>query len=105
MILQEAAMDRWSRRDFLRISLGFTGLSLLAGCGAVSAPGQGTARTPRIGFLAPRTNEDFLRGLREHGYEPGQNIHIEYRLSEGRHERLSELAIELVDLQPDVLVT
>jgi putative ABC transport system substrate-binding protein len=89
-------MDPWSRRDFLRAGLGLTGLSLLAGC---------TARMPRIGFLAPRINEDFLRGLREHGYEDGRNIHIEYRFSEGRHERLSELATELVDLQPDVLVT
>ena len=69
MILQEAAMDPWSRRDFLRISLGLTGLGLLAGCGVVSAPGQGTARMPRIGFLAPSPREDFLRGLRDHGYE------------------------------------
>src|SRR5215207_1006144 len=98
-------MDPWSRRDFLRASLGITGLCLLAGCGALSAPGRGTARTPRIGFLAAGTNEDFLRGLREHGYEDGRNIHVEYRFSEGRHERLSELATELVDLQPDVLVT
>jgi putative tryptophan/tyrosine transport system substrate-binding protein len=105
MILQEAAMDPWSRRDFLRASLGLTGLSLLAGCGVVSAPGQGTTRTPRIGFLAPGTREDFLRGLREHGYEPGQNIHIEYRFSEGQNERLPGLAAELVDLRPDVLVT
>src|SRR5262245_19217930 len=105
MILQEAVMDPWSRRDFLRASLGLAGLSLLAGCGVVSAPGRGTARLPRIGFLAPGPREDFLRGLRDHGYEPGQNIHIEYRFSEGRHESLSVLATELVDLRPDVLVT
>jgi putative ABC transport system substrate-binding protein len=104
MILQEAAMDPWSRRDFLRASLGLAGLSLLAGCGVVSAPGQGTARMPRIGFLAIGPREDFLRGLRDHGYEPGQNIHIESRFSEGRSERFPELAAELVDLRPDVLV-
>ena len=98
-------MDPWSRRDFVRISLVLTGLSLLAGCGALSAPGQGIARMPRIGFLASGTREDFLRGLRDHGYEPGQNIHIEYRFSEGRSERFSELATELVDLQLDVIVT
>ena len=89
-------MDPWSRRDFLRAGLGLTGLSLLAGC---------TARMPRIGYLAPRISEDFLRGLREHGYEDGRTIRIESRFSEGRHERLSELATELVGLQPDVLVT
>ena len=99
------SVRRHSRRRLLRGGLALAAVGLLAGCGAVSAPGQGTARTPRIGFLAPRTNEDFLRGLREHGYEDGRNIHIEYRLSEGRHERLSELATELIDLQPDVLVT
>src|SRR5215204_7242916 len=84
-----AVMDPWNRRDFLRASLGLTGLSLLAGCGVVSAPDQGTARMPRIGFLIGGTREDragvvedFLLGLRDHGYEPGQNIHIEYRFSE-----------------------
>jgi putative tryptophan/tyrosine transport system substrate-binding protein len=97
-------MDPRSRRDFLRAGLGLTGLSLLAGCGVVSAPGQGTARMPRIGFLASGPREDFLRGLRDHGYEPGQNIHIEYRFNEGRSERFPELATELVDLQPDLIV-
>jgi putative tryptophan/tyrosine transport system substrate-binding protein len=97
-------MARHSRRQFLRGSLALAGLGLLSGCGVWSAPGQGTARMPRIGLLAPGPREDFLRGLREHGYEDGRNIHIEYRFSEGRSERLSELATELVDLQPDVLV-
>ena len=98
-------MDPWSRRDFLRAGLGLAGLGLLAGCGVVSAPGQGAARTPRIGFLTPGPREDFLRGLRDHGYEPGQTIHIEYRFSEGQNERIPGLATELVDLRPDVLVT
>ncbi len=62
----------WNRRDFLRASLGLTGLSLLAGCGVLSAPGQRTARMPRIGFLAPahRATTSSV-GLREHGYERG----------------------------------
>jgi len=104
-------MDPWSRRDFLRAGLGLTGLSLLAGCGALSAPGQGTARMPRIGFLVAGTREgraitieDFLRGLREHGYEDGRNVHIEYRFSDAGPNRQSELATELVDLQLDVLL-
>jgi putative ABC transport system substrate-binding protein len=93
------------RRRLIQASVALAGLGLLAGCGVVSAPVQGTARMPRIGFLAPGTREDFLRGLREHGYEPGQNIHIEYRFFEGQNERLPGLAAELVDLRPDVLVT
>jgi putative ABC transport system substrate-binding protein len=99
-------VEHLSRRHFLRGSLALAGLGLLAGCGAVPVPGQGAARTPRIGYLAPGgPNENFLRGLREHGYEDGRTIHIEYRLSEGQHERFPELASELVTLQPDVIVT
>jgi ABC-type uncharacterized transport system substrate-binding protein len=100
------------RRRFLRGGLALAGLGLLAGCGVVEAPGYGTARMPSIGFLTPRTREgaaggiqDFLRGLRDHGYEDGRNIHVEYRFAENRSERLSELATELVDLRLDVLVT
>jgi putative ABC transport system substrate-binding protein len=98
-------VEHLSRRHFLRGSLALASVGLLSGCGALSVPGQGTARTPRIGYLAPGTiREDFFRGLREHGYEDGRNLHLEYRLSEGRLERLPELAAELVNLQPDVIV-
>ena len=45
-----------------RIALLLLVAGLLAGCGALSVPGQGTARTPRIGYLAPRISEDFLSG-------------------------------------------
>src|SRR6185503_11045065 len=38
-------------------------------------------------------------------YEEGQNLTIQYRGTEGRTERLSELAAELVRLSVDVLVT
>jgi putative ABC transport system substrate-binding protein len=59
---------------------------------------------PRIGLLAPGIREDSLRGLRDHGYEDGRNVRIEHRFSEGRRKRFSELATELVSLQPDVIV-
>src|SRR5262245_11139247 len=69
------------------------------------------ANVPRIGFLAVGTREGrafviegFLRGLREHGYVEGRNILIEYRFSEGRHERLPELAAELVALKVDLIL-
>src|SRR5436309_3152892 len=86
-----------SRRLFLRGSLTLTGLGLLAGCGVLPWPGQQAARVPRLGFLATGTREGraflvegFLQGLREHGYEEGQNILIEYRFSEDRDDRLPE---------------
>jgi putative ABC transport system substrate-binding protein len=42
-------------------------------------------------------------GLRDLGYTDGQNISIEYRFAEGRPERLSSLASDLVRLKPEVL--
>jgi putative ABC transport system substrate-binding protein len=45
------------------------------------------------------------RGLRELGYVEGTNIAIEERWAEGRYDRLTALATELVRLQPEVIVT
>jgi putative tryptophan/tyrosine transport system substrate-binding protein len=42
--------------------------------------------------------------LRELGYVEGKNIVIEYRYAEGKLDRLSELAAELVRLKVDVIV-
>jgi putative ABC transport system substrate-binding protein len=47
--------------------------------------------------------EAFQKGLRELGYVEGQNIIVEWRLAEGRLERLPELAAELVRLKVDVI--
>jgi putative ABC transport system substrate-binding protein len=49
--------------------------------------------------------EAFRQGLREHGYLEGQQVILEVRYSEGRDERLPELAAELVRLRSDVIVT
>ncbi len=76
------------------------------------AHGQQPAKIPRIGFLlAPPASglaariEGFRQGLRELGYVEGKNIIIEWRSAEGKSERLSELAAELVRLKVDVIVT
>ena len=47
----------------------------------------------------------FRQGLAELGYVEGQNFVIEYRSADGRAERFSDLAIELVRLKVDVIVT
>ena len=83
---------------------------LLAPCS--SAEAQQPATNPRIGLLntnepaafAART-EGFRQGLRELGYVEGKNIKIEYRYAEGKLDRLSGLAAELVRLKVDVIVT
>jgi putative ABC transport system substrate-binding protein len=70
------------------------------------------ARSYRVGFLGLASASDyaqyvnaFLLGLRELGYVEGRNLVIEYRWADGREERLPELAIQLVRLNPDVLVS
>jgi ABC-type uncharacterized transport system substrate-binding protein len=77
----------------------------------VIAEAQQAKKIPRIGYLAPndRTSdsarsEPIRRALRELGYIDGQNIAIEYRYAEGKVDRFSELAAELVRLKVDVIV-
>jgi putative ABC transport system substrate-binding protein len=64
----------------------------------------------KIGYLtndpvavdAPRRNA-FRKGLRDLGYVEGQNLMMEYRVGEGRVEKLGEFAAELVRLKVDVI--
>lgn len=85
--------------------------SLLASPDVIRA--QVVGRKARIGFLVETHLDRFIQhaaldpfrqGLRELGYAEGQNMVIEFRSAEGKHERLSELANELLQLQLDVLV-
>jgi putative tryptophan/tyrosine transport system substrate-binding protein len=67
--------------------------------------------TPVIGWLGISTPGPsapslaaFRHGLSETGYVEGQNVTIEYRWAEGRYDRLSALAADLVARSVDVLV-
>ena len=84
-------------------------VALLALCVFVEA--QQPKRVPVIGVFLPDTasayasyNEAFLQGLRDLGYVVGQNILLEYRYTEGKQERLPDLADELVRLKVDMFV-
>src|SRR5262245_11405949 len=78
---------------------------------AVVAEAQQPAKIARIGYLSnadPATDSARAGGLRlalhELGYIEGQNIAIEYRYAEGKVDRASELAAELVRLKVDIII-
>jgi putative ABC transport system substrate-binding protein len=89
------------------VCLLITALLLTGSFGQAQQPGK----VPRIGYLsaadpsfeAPRV-EAIRLALRELGYIEGQNISFEYRYGEGKRDRFSELAAELVRLKVDVIV-
>src|ERR1700751_5946889 len=81
--------------------------------GGVVAAGraQQPAKIPLGGWIRngpstgnPAEMAGFRQGLKELGYVEGQNIIIDYGFGEGRVDRLADLAAELVQLQPDVIV-
>ena len=89
------------------------GLALGALLFALSFPAwaQQSKKVPRIGYLSvlsPSSDsarlEAFRKGLAELGYAEGQNIAIEPRYTEGKLDRLPDLAGELVRLNVDVIV-
>jgi putative ABC transport system substrate-binding protein len=73
---------------------------------------QQAKKVARIGLLIPGSQsafairiDAFRQGLRELGYVEGQNIIIDYRYGEGKTDRFSDLAAELVRFKVDVIVT
>ena len=87
----------------------------IAGLGSAAAwPVAARAQQPIpvVGFLsaqspgtaAPLVNA-FRRGLAEAGYADGQNVTIEYRFTEGRIDRLSGMAADLVRRRVSVIAS
>jgi putative ABC transport system substrate-binding protein len=90
------------RRTFLGVIAG----GLLAA--PLAAEAQPTAKIPRIGVLGvtafpPSLEPAFRQGLGQFGYTEGRNVVIDQRHAEGRPERLSQLAADLVRLNVDVI--
>jgi putative ABC transport system substrate-binding protein len=84
-------------------------LSAFLGTPAAQPP----EKVPRVGYLnlGPQSDpvrqrwlEAFRVGLRELGYVEGQNIAIESRWADGKHDRLPVLAADLVRSKVDVIV-
>ena len=86
-------------------------------CAATMAPrvlfAQTTTGPPVVGWLgfptkdAPLSAEfwgQFLAGMEELGHIEGQDFKMLYRFAEFHADRLPQLALELVELKPDVVV-
>jgi putative ABC transport system substrate-binding protein len=78
----------------------------------VSVDAQQTGKIFRIGFLDNSTAssmsallEAFRQELSKLGWIEGKNITIEYRFAEQKNERVPELAVDLVRLKVDLIVT
>jgi putative ABC transport system substrate-binding protein len=94
------------RREFVTLVVGTLVTPL-----AVRAQQQ-SGKTARIGLLTPKADASvlaqinaFRQGLADLGWVEGRNILIEHRDAGGQAERLLALAVELVSLNVDVIVT
>src|SRR5262245_12461698 len=102
--------DRVSNR---RGALFLLGASVLTPRALLAQSKPATGKVWRIGYLdsgsrqaaldAGRTPA-FLQGLKELGYIEGKHFVLEPRFADGRTERLSALAEELVQVHSDIIV-
>ena len=92
------------------------GLIVTLSLGILVAPllthAQQKGKMYRIGFLGNSTAAleanlvgPFREGLRDLGYEEGQNVVSEYRWAEGKYEHFPTLIAELISRKVDVIVT
>src|SRR5262245_25943040 len=95
--------------------LSTVGLSITLALGLLVAPCATDAQQPvkLLGLLinsappaeAQQQQPAFQQKLRELGWHEGHNIAFERRYTEGQTERLPDLAAELVQLRPEIIVT
>jgi putative tryptophan/tyrosine transport system substrate-binding protein len=75
-----------------------------------AARAQQSAKSSRLAYLALLPGENatlarsLLQRLRELGYREGENLVWDYRSANGHADRLPQLAMELVQTAPDVLI-
>src|SRR6266567_563230 len=91
-------------------------ITLLGGAAAwpLAAGAQQRERVQRIGVLAGSTEDDsamranlvaLRAGLAKLGWIEGRNLRIDLRFTGSDPDRMRAYAMELVSLEPDVLVT
>ena len=97
------------RREFITL----IGAAAVAGpfTTALRATAQQTAKIPRVGILSPASSKAaatlaaFRKGIRDLGYVEGQTIVLDFRVSKGDYDVLPALAVQLVRVPIDVIVT
>jgi putative ABC transport system substrate-binding protein len=111
----DSAQDKL-RRSFQKLPrrrkwVGIVALAITFATYGAAASAQQPTKIPRIGYLSATdpadesTHSEAIRlALRELGYIEGQNIAIEYRYGEGKVDRQSVLAAELVHLKVDIIL-
>ena len=97
-------------RQRRRLLLALGGASLAAPLAPFAQ--QQPARVARVGVLGVTTAVGYARqvealrqGFRDLGYDEGRNLVLEFRWADGQYDRLPGLAVELIRLRPDVIVT
>ena len=120
-IMQSTDYDHWRRVQKSAMSMRVDALILVvmflfAPASVIALPGAAAhaqerqaGKVYRIGFLRagplPKTwGEAFLQGLRERGYVEGQNVVVEFRITDGGVDQLPRFAEELVRLKVDVIL-
>jgi len=97
-------MERVERRRFLAAATALAAAPL-----ARAAPPKKVSRVGYLFSFVPAQGEHLWaacrQGLRELGYVEGENVVLEPRWANGRHERLPELVTELVAQKVDVIVS
>jgi ABC-type uncharacterized transport system substrate-binding protein len=92
------------RREFITL------LGTSAAAWPLAATAQQATKSYRLSYLALLSEENrtlmkpLLERLRELGYSESRNLTLDYRSAEEHPERLRQLATELVQANPDVLV-
>jgi putative ABC transport system substrate-binding protein len=94
------------RREFISL------LGAAAAAWPLAARAQQADKVWRIGILSgvsraaslPAIWGGFLQSMRELGYVEGKHFIVEWRFADGKFERFPQLAAELVQFKPDVIV-
>jgi ABC-type uncharacterized transport system substrate-binding protein len=94
------------RREFIG------GLVSAAALTSRAAWAQNMPKRASLGYLSGSFETEarpfigiFLEGLRRQGYVEGRDFDIAYRFAEGQYDQLRPLAQQLVDLNPDAIIT